>query len=247
MAIGKNKRTGGKKGGRKKVVDAFAKKEWYDIRAPAMFVNRDVGKTVVSKTAGLKLASDGLKGRTIESHVADLNNNDDQYRKIKLRIEDVSGKTCLTNFHGMSFTSDRLKSLIKKWHSLIEAHIDVKTTDGYILRLFCIGFTATVRGQVRKTSYAQSSQIRKIRAKMFSIMKKESSTDLKTFVAKLSGDKIGNEITKACQGIYPLQNVHIRKVKVVRAPKFDAARLMELHTKPVETGEVVAPAPEVTA
>ena len=30
---------------------------------------------------------------------------------------------------------------------------------------------------------------------------------------------IGKEIEKACQGIYPLQNVFTRKVKVLKAPK----------------------------
>ncbi|KAL0244264.1 hypothetical protein GEMRC1_008349 [Eukaryota sp. GEM-RC1] len=256
MAIGKSKRTGGKKGSRKRCmsilflshvsVDAFAKKEWYDIRAPAMFTQREVGKTVATKTAGLKLSSDSLKGRVVQAFVADLNTNDDQFRKIKLRIEDVSGKLCLTNFHGMDFTTDRLRSLIKKWQTLIEAHIDVRTTDGYLLRLFCIGFTTRQKEQVKKTCYAQSSQIRRIRAKMFAIMKKEATTDLKTFVSKLLSEKIGNEIAKACHNIYPLRDVYIRKVKVVRAPKFDAARLMELHTKPVETGAPVADAVEET-
>merc|ERR1719263_951863 len=41
----------------------------------------------------------------------------------------------------MSLTTDKLKSLVKKWHTLIEAWVDIKTTDGYILRMFCIGFT----------------------------------------------------------------------------------------------------------
>ncbi len=34
---------------------------------------------------------------------------------------------------------------------------------------------------------------------------------------------------KACQGIYPLHDVHIRKVKVMKRPRFDAAKLLELH------------------
>lgn len=32
--------------------DPFARKEWYDIKAPAVFTNRQVGKTVVNKTQG---------------------------------------------------------------------------------------------------------------------------------------------------------------------------------------------------
>ncbi len=39
----------------------------------------------------------------------------------------------------------------------------------------------------------------------------------------------GKDIEKACQGIYPLQNVFIRKVKVLRSPKFDVTKLMEVH------------------
>ena len=46
---------------------------------------------------------------------------------------------------------------------MIEAHVDVKTTDGYILRLFCVGFTKKRTNQIRKTSYAQHQQVRQIR------------------------------------------------------------------------------------
>ena len=54
MAVGKNKRLtkGGKKGQKKKIVDPFTRKEWYDVRAPVMFNTRAVCKTPVNKTAG---------------------------------------------------------------------------------------------------------------------------------------------------------------------------------------------------
>lgn len=48
-----------------------------------------------------------------------------------------------------------------------------KTTDGYLLRLFCIGFTKRNSRQEKKTTYAQTSKVRLIRAKMAEIMKKE--------------------------------------------------------------------------
>jgi ribosomal protein S3AE len=59
----------------------------------------------------------------------------------------------------MDFTTDKLRSLVRKWQTLIEAHVDVKTTDGYLLRLFCISFTMKRPGQIKKTCYAQSSQV----------------------------------------------------------------------------------------
>lgn len=69
---------------------------------------------------------------------------------------------------------------------MIEAHVDVKTTDGYLLRLFCVGFTKKRNNQIRKTSYAQHQQVRQIRKKMMEIMTREVQTnDLKEVVNKL--------------------------------------------------------------
>lgn len=33
-------------------VDPFSKKDWYDVKAPAMFNIRNIGKTLVSRTQG---------------------------------------------------------------------------------------------------------------------------------------------------------------------------------------------------
>jgi small subunit ribosomal protein S3Ae len=165
MAVGKNKRISkGRKGGKKKAVDPFSKKDWYDVKAPSIFTHRNVGKTLVSRTQGTKIASEGLKHRVFEVSLADLQGDEDNaYRKIRLRAEDVQGRNVLCQFWGMDFTTDKLRSLVKKWQTLIEAHVDVKTTDSYTLRLFCIAFTKRRANQVKRTCYAQSSQIRQVR------------------------------------------------------------------------------------
>jgi small subunit ribosomal protein S3Ae len=154
------------------------------------------------------------------------------FRTIRLKVEEVSGKNCLTNFNGMEFTSDKLRSMVKKWQTLINAFIDVKTTDGYLVRLFTIGFTKRRSNQVRKTTYAQSSQVRKIRKIMFEIMNREVSlVDLKGLVGTLVREVIEKEIEKACMPIFPLQNVFVRKVKILKSPKFDMQKLLELHSE----------------
>jgi small subunit ribosomal protein S3Ae len=232
MAVGKNKRLSkGKKGLKKKTQDPFSRKDWYSIKAPAPFNIRDIGKTLVNRTTGLKNANDALKGRVLEVSLADLQKDEDHsFRKIRLRVDEIQGKNCLTNFHGLDFTTDKLRSLVRKWQTLIEANITVKTTDDYLLRLFAIAFTKRRPNQVKKTTYAASSQIRAIRRKMLEIMQREaSSCTLKELTAKLIPEVIGREIEKATQGIYPLQNVHIRKVKLLKQPKFDLGALMALH------------------
>lgn len=231
MAIGKNKKLGKKKGAKKKVQDPFLRKEWYDVKAPAPFTNRVVGKTCVTRTTGTKIASDSLKGRVVESSLADLNNNQDAWRKVKLSIEDIQGKACLTNFHAMDMTRDKLCQFIRKWQTLIDAHCEVKTQDGYVLRVFVTAFTGKQPTQARKTSYAQHQQIKAIRKKIIEIINKEaSSSNLADLVAKFNHvDQFPKLITKACQFIYPLSGALIKKVKTLKKPKFDIVRLNELY------------------
>ncbi|KAI7874176.1 ribosomal protein S3Ae, partial [Lichtheimia hyalospora FSU 10163] len=180
-----------------------------------MFEVRQVGKTLVNRTQGLRNANDSLNGRVVEVSLGDLNKDEARaFRKIQLKVDEIQGKNCLTNFYGMDMTSDKLRSMVKKWQTLIEAFVDVKTTDGYLVRLFCISFTARRRNQLKKTTYAQSSQIRQIRKKMFDIMTEETvGCDLKELVAKITAsasnsaqDAMAVRIEKSCQGIYPLQN-----------------------------------------
>jgi small subunit ribosomal protein S3Ae len=175
-----------------------------------------VGKTLVNRTTGLKNANDSLKGRIVEVSLADLQKDEEHaFRKIRLRVDEVQGRNCLTNFHGLNFTSDKLRSLVRKWQTLIEAHVTVKTTDDYLLRLFAIAFTRRRPNQIKKTTYAASSQIRQIRRKMMDIMTREaSSCSLSQLVTKLIPEVIGREIEKSTQGIYPLQNV--RQVSCIK-------------------------------
>ncbi|ORX74729.1 hypothetical protein DL89DRAFT_320180 [Linderina pennispora] len=203
--------------------------EWYDLRAPTVFETRVVGKTLVNRTQGTKNAVDYLKGRVVEASLGDLNKDEEQaYRKFKLRVDEVHGKNCLTSFHSMSITTDKLRSLVKKWQSLIEAHVDVKTTDGYLVRLF------------KKTTYAQTAQIRAIRKKMFEIMTKEATSgSMKELVQKFIPESIGREIEKACQNIYPLQNVYVSKCKVVKFPRTDVQKLIESHGNLDDAGSKV--------
>lgn len=191
IALRKNKRISkGKKGGKKKVyvlspffffvvglrivfrTDPFLRKEWYDVKAPVIFQNRNVCKTVVNRTAGqstisslllasylflcyktqncmlfegigfasvrlfhtrrdqllmdihdnqmhflffsryAEIASEALKGRVFEASLADLQKDEElAYRKIRLRVEEVQGRNCLTSFHGMDLTTDKVRIL----------------------------------------------------------------------------------------------------------------------------------------
>lgn len=174
---------------------------------------------------------------------------------MKVQIEEVKGYDCYTNFYGMDVTKDKLCTLLKKWHNVIESFVQTKTSDGYMLRIFAIGFTKRTGKQVKATCYAKSSQKKIIRKKMMEIMVNEcQKSTLKDLTKKLYvlftyvfqsisntinklysnllfsiQESIGKQITKECSKIFPIQNVLIKKVKLLKKPKFDLTKLMELY------------------
>lgn len=130
----------------------------------------------------------------------------------------------------MDMTRDKLCSLVKKWHSLIEAFVQAKTSDGYLVRMFAIAFTRRHKHQVKATCYAKGSHVRQLRQKMMEIMVAEvTKNTLKELFKKLLTDQVSKQITKDCSKIFPLENVTVRKVKVLKKPKFDLTKLMELY------------------
>ena len=218
-----------------------------------MFQNRKFTKSPVNVSAGKKLSSDAMKGRVFELNLGDLNTASAPHKKIKLIVDDATdarAKLALTNFYGMDTTKDHLCSLIRKWHTLIETFVDVKTSDGFLLRFFPIAFTASSgKKQLKATTYAQRSQVKLIRRKMVEVITKEvSKCALKDVVVKLITDKIPTEITQQAKKIFPVHNCIIRKVKTVKRPRFDISQLLSIQsdivvvaeTKPEEKKETTA-------
>lgn len=72
-------------------------------------------------------------------------------------------------------TRDQLSAIIKKRKTLIEAVQDCKSQDGYVIRVFVIGFTRESANQKKKTNYALASQQKEIRKRINDIVSKEVS------------------------------------------------------------------------
>lgn len=190
-----------------------------------MFAERNFTKSPVNVTQGKKLSSDQMKGRVYEVNLGELNNMG-THKKIKLIVDDTSdtgSKTALTNFYGMNTTTDHLCSLIRKWHTLIEAFVDAKTSDGFLMRFFVLASTKkNPRKQLKATTFAQRNQVKQIRKIMTStLMKEVKKGTLKDLVPKLLDDRITDEITKKAKKIFPIQNCLIRKVKTTKRPRID--------------------------
>ncbi len=211
-----------------------------------MFSKRDFALSPVNVTAGEKLSSEAMKGRVYTVSLGDLSNFA-PHKKVKLVVDeeaDKGSKVALTNFYGLEVTRDHLSAVIKKWHNIIECSVDVKTNDGFLLRIFVFSTTKKKKGQQRATSYAKQSQIRQIRKVITTIIQKEvKKSSLKELVPKLLSEpcSIAEEITKKAEKIFPIQNCLIRKVKTIKRAKFDMTQLLNMH---VEDATVLAPKKE---
>jgi small subunit ribosomal protein S3Ae len=237
MAIGKSKRTG-KKGLKKKVVESMAKKEWYDVVAPAGFAVRQFTKTLCNKTIGTKIAAENLRGRVYEANLADLQKQtgDAAYRAIKLRVEDIQGRNALTQFHGYRLTADKLRAVVRKWCTTIENVVEAKTADGYVLRIFVLAFTAKQTNQLSKNCYAKGRLIHWIRSRMSKILiRRLGRVDINETVRLITNETLTALLKKRCNPLFPLREVLISKVKVIRTPKSDITRLLDAHKNDIPT------------
>lgn len=102
---------------------------------------------------------------------------------------------------------------------MIEINSDLRTKDGFFLRVFLVAFSRKRKNQAKKTSYIKTSQVRTIRRKMGEILMKEGTICMmKDLIPKLISEKLTDEIGFYGSKIYPLQNVLIRKVKILEKP-----------------------------
>ena len=214
------------KGNRKGDKHAFLKKEWHKLISPADLKNSSqVGWTCVNKTSGTKISTNYLKGRVGEITVADISanvDNNDLRRKIQMYVEECKDGSCFTSFYGYDITRESVDQIIKKRTSLIDIYSDVRTTDGYIFRVFLTAVSKRAPGQLKINSYVNSSTIRLLRKKtvheLQSKVKRMSATQFANSVVEQELEK---EIRNFMKKVFPNLVVLLRKVKLVRKGQMD--------------------------
>jgi len=192
---------------RKKVqrkIDGWKSKEWFNIEAP-VYLNRIIVGNTMAGDPSL------LLGRNVETTVGELTNNMTKNNtKVILRINNVVGDIATTDLVGHELTTDYVRSIVKRQTSRIDANIDVKTRDGYVIRVKPTCFTI---------KRARSSQIKAIREVMIEIVKKRASeSDFETFMQEAILGRLSAGIYRQAKFIYPLRRVEIRKTYVEVMP-----------------------------
>lgn len=235
MALGKNKRIskGGKRGKRGKQQETMARKEWYDVVAPSNFEKRQFAKTICNKTQGTRIAAEVLRGRVFEANLADLmlsSGEEEAYRKVRFNVQEVQGRNLLTQFHSLEMTTDKMASLMRKWCTTMETTVEVKTADNYTMRLFVVAFTKPQPNQRSRNCYAKQRLVKWLRMRATKMIKRRlSKVQINEAVSLLTRNVLSDALVRRCNPIVPLRELRIRKVRVVRTPKYDAQALLNAH------------------
>jgi len=224
--------------------DSFLKKEWRHVFVPGFFDKRDIGFTVSHKVTRGKQATDYVTDRVFELSHGDLvEEQSHAYRLFSWKSVDVHSEDVLTVFGGMRLSTDKLCSLLRKYRTLVDAQVDVRTPDGYILRAFSIAFTKRLNPN-KKACYAQQSKKRAIRDACIEVMRTTiEKSSIPELCKAIVAESIEKAITDKCKSIMEVENVFVTKIKVIKAPTFSTEELKKLHQGRaiIKTEEVARP------
>lgn len=195
-----------RRGGR--VGDTWRQKKWYKVVAPPVFGEAPLGTTPSDDP-------DKLIGRVMEVTLFDITGDYGHVHiKLYFQIVRVEGDTAYTRFKGHELLRDYIRSLTRRKSSKITGIFDVRTKDGYGLRVTAMVFTRY---------RCKTSQKKLIRKRMKEIIdKRASESTLDEFIqAMVFSDQEGSlaqEIDEAARKIYAVRKVEIAKSKLLWVP-----------------------------
>ena len=229
--------------------DSFLKKEWRHVLVPGVFAGkRDIGVTVSNKIARGKVPMDYVNGRVWEVSHADITKDmSHPYRIFKYRTI-AAGDDVYTQFAGMRMAKDKVDSVLRKYRTLVQAQADVKTTDGFILRLFSMCYTKKMANNHSNHAYATQAQSRAIRDAMIKCMTEAAeSNNIEQISKDIVDEKIENQIVEACKTIFQVEGVYVTKIKVIKAPALSAEQIKALHIPKSVVDASISPADDAIA
>lgn len=180
-------------------------KEWYEVYTPSYF-----GELVVA-TIPCEDPSK-LVGRVVETTLYEIT-NDFSHQSIKLYflLVDVKGTRAETILKSHEYSTDYLRSLVRRGSTRIDGIFRVASKDGYVTRASIVAFT---RDRIN------ASQEHGIRQIMRSIVEERAaSLAYDQLCHEIVLGKVGSDIYNLAKKVAPLRHVGVRKTKLLALPE----------------------------
>ena len=194
------------------------------VVAPSFFGNVELGAIPAQEP-------EQLIGRVVEATLYDITADfSHHFLKMFFQVNEVDGKTAKTLFKGHEYSRDYLRSLVRRRTTKVDSLINLKTKDGYKLRIAVSALTLS------RIKTSQEHTIRRMMDKI--VHDKANALSLDQFVQEMVLGKIASDIYNQAKEVAPLRHVGIRKSKLLAAPQ-----IVPTKETPVQEPEV----PEATA
>ncbi|MBI1974185.1 30S ribosomal protein S3ae [Candidatus Micrarchaeota archaeon] len=186
---------------KRKTADAWKKKEWLTLVAPAELEEKQIGLTPTDKI-------EKVIGRIAEITLREITSNiNHQFVKLRLRVREVKGKTAYTELVGFELMREYLRRNVRRRRSMIRTIQSLKTSDGKRIQVTTFVFTARKLDSSKKAA---------IRSEMARIMAQDVPKE--TFIHAVEKGIFGGlatEVFKAVKNIAPTRRVEVYKLELV--------------------------------
>ena len=218
MAATSTKKTVTKAASRK-VKDRWKAKEWYKVYAPRMFNQVQLGETPSADPSS-------LKGRIIEATVHDLTGDfSKMHVKLKFQITEINGFDAHTVLIGQDLTSDYIRRLTRRKRTKTDHVIDIKTKDGYLVRVKPMSITE------KRIQASQETAVRTLMTK--DLQTRGAEMTISDIIRSVISGEMAKRLSNVSKVVVPIKRIEIRKTEI-----------LEMGSEPQDVPVFAAPEPE---
>jgi small subunit ribosomal protein S3Ae len=149
-----------------------------------------------------------LMGRIVEATVHDLTGDfSKMHVKLTFKVKEVRGFDAHTMFIGQTLTSDYVRRLTRRKRTKTDHVIDVRTKDGYLLRIKPMSVTD------KRIQSSQETAVRNAMTKEVTNMGIEMT--MADMVKVIITGEMSKRLSNAAKVIVPIKRVEVRKTEVL--------------------------------
>ena len=183
------------------------KKAWHPIMATRQFNNQLIGETLIADT-------EKSIGKIISINLMNLTGDmKKQNLEIAFKIDQIKDGKFLTSMIGYKMLASSLKRMVRRGKKKIDCSFEVKTADGYKLKLKLIMIT------LNRTSKSSLTALKKeCLIKVDEIMEKMKYD---VFVDAIINHRFQMQLKKPLSKIYPLRIFEVTCMRVKKKPEVE--------------------------
>jgi small subunit ribosomal protein S3Ae len=190
--------------------DPWALKKWFGVYAPHYLGGVFLAEVPASEPQELLM-------RTLEVSLYDITKDISHLPvKLRLQIKEVDGVRASTRFKGLELTRDYIRSLVRRGTSKVAAITDVRTKDGWHMRVTIMAIT------VHRVGAAQKSAMRK--RIIHVVASRAAESDIGQFLREVLDGTLAADAFVAAKRIAPIRKAEVAKIEVLMHPPEEGAR-----------------------